>query len=345
MATVHNTQHATEKQLLTHSRMASARRCLREHYYRYELGIVRDAEAVYYKVGAAIHNALELWHGSQDADAAVAAISLDDQYDHMMALALMDSYIDKTQPLIFDATEQQFEIPLVNPETQGQSRTFLLAGKIDGIITINGHSYIVEHKTTSEDIGPDSDYWLRLRVDPQISLYTMAARACGLDITGVLYNVIRKPALRPREVPELDADGLKICRDDVTGARATNKNGTWKQSAAEGCHLVTRPETPQEFHDRIRQDIHERPDHYFARREIPILDDHLAEFQSEVWQQAKLLMECQRSGYWFRNVSRVTCGNCQYASLCLQSIRVDPGQIPSGFVARPPHSELINIES
>lgn len=338
MSALTNTPH--DKQLLTHSRMASARRCLREHYYRYELGIVRDSEAKYYKVGAAAHNVLEVWHATQDADRAVAAISLDDPYDQMMLLALMDGYFDHSQPLQFDAAEQQFEIPLTNPETQGTSRTFMLAGKIDGI----SGNYIVEHKTTSEDIGPDSEYWLRLRVDPQISLYTMAARACGLDITGVLYNVIRKPSLRVREIPELDADGVKIVRDDVTDERVTNKNGTWKQSATDGCHLVTRPETPEEFHDRVRQDIHERPNHYFARREVPILDDHLTEFQAEVWQQAKLLMECQKSGYWFRNVSRTTCGNCQYAPLCLQSIRVLPGQIPTGYVERPAHSELLNIE-
>lgn len=329
-------------QLLTHSRMSSARRCLREHYYRYELGIVRDTEAQYFKVGHVLHAGLETWHATNDADKTLAAIHLDDPYDHVTVLVLLAGYIDHTQPLTFEAAEQEFHLPLINPESNYPSRTFELAGKIDGLTA----DAVVEHKSTSEDIGPDSDYWLRLRVDPQISLYALASGR-----NKVLYNVVRKPSIRPKQVPELDADGVKIVRDDVTKERLTNKNGSWKQSATEGSHLVSRPETPDEFGERLREDIKARPDFYFARREIPILDDHLEEFKREVWQQAKLLLECQNSGYWFRNVNKFTCGNCQYAPLCLQSIQVQVDretglvQVPSGYVKAEPHGELSNVEA
>ena len=330
-------------QLLTHSRMASARRCLREHYYRYELGIVRYTEAQYFKVGHAIHQALETWHSTKDADKTVAALNLDDAYDQITALVLIDGYIDHTQPLNFEVAEQEFHLPLINPESNYPSRTFELAGKIDGLTA----DAVVEHKSTTEDIGPDSDYWLRLRVDPQISLYALASGR-----NKVLYNVVRKPSIRPKQVPELDADGVKICIDDITGERVKNKDGkTWKQSACDGCHLVSRIETPEEFGERLREDIKSRPDFYYARREIPILDDHLEEFRREVWQQSKLLLECQNSGYWFRNVNKFTCGNCQYAPLCLQSIQVyvDPEtglvQVPSGYVKAEPHGELSNVEA
>lgn len=329
-------------QLLTHSRMSSARRCLREHYYRYELGIVRDTEAQYFKVGHALHSGLEVWHSTHDVEKTLAAVHLDDAYDHVTVLVLLAGYIDHTAPLEFEAAEQEFRLPLVNPETGYPSRTFELAGKIDGLL----REAVAEHKSTSEDIAPDSDYWLRLRVDPQISLYALASGK-----NKVIYNVVRKPSIRPRAVPELDADGIKIVRDDITKERLQNKNGSWKQSATEGSHLVSRPETPAEFGERLKLDISQRPDFYFARREIPILDDHLEEFKREVWQQAKLLMECQNSGYWFRNVSRVTCSNCQYANLCLQSIQVnvDPEtglvQVPSGYVKAEPHGELSNVEA
>ena len=336
------TQH--HKQLLTHSRMASMRRCLREHFYRYELGITKDSEAKYFKVGHALHTGLETWHSTKDPDKTVAAITgdnqLDDPYDQVTVLVLLDAYIDHTLPLDFVAAEQQFELPLINPETGAASRTFNIAGKIDGLTD----DAVVEHKSTSEDISPDSDYWLRLRVDPQISLYALASGK-----NKVLYNVVRKPSIRPRQIPETDADGIKICVDDITGERVQNKNGSWKQAAAEGCHLVTRDETPEEFGLRLREDINSRPEFYFARREIPILDDHLEEFKQEVWQQAKVLMDCQKHGRWFRNVSRTTCGNCQYANLCLQSIQVgfNPDgsvQVPSGYVKSEPHKELFNAE-
>lgn len=323
-------------QLLTHSRMASARRCLRDHWYKYELGITREEEAKYFKVGRAFATALEIWHGTGDADKTVASLALDDPYDQIMALTLMDAYIDMSAPLEFESVEQEFQIPLINPETGAPSRTWELAGKIDGLTTDS----VIEHKTTSEDISPDSEYWARLRVDPQISLYALASGR-----NKVLYNVIRKPAIRPRQVPLTDADGIKIVRDDVTGERVQNKNGTWKQSATDGCTLHTRPETPEEFGSRLADDIRQRPDFYFARREIPILDDHMEEFKREVWQQAKLIRECQLSGYWFRNVSRVTCSNCQYANLCLQSIKVESGTVPSGYVKTEPHEELFHVET
>lgn len=329
-------------QLLTHSRMSCARRCLREHYYRYEVGIVRDAEAKYFRIGHAVHNALEAWHGRNDADGAVAALAaIDDPHDQAAAIALIDGYIDLAEPLEMTHAEQEFQIPLRNPETGAASRTFELAGKIDGLTD----DYVVEHKTTSEDIGPDSEYWARLRVDPQISLYALASGR-----NKVFYNVIRRPTLRPRNVPVLDADGVKIVLDDTTGERVQNKNGTWKQAACEGCTLQTREETPEEYGARIADDIRERPEFYFARREVPILDDHLEEFHEEVWQHAKLLMHCQNTGHWFRNVSRVTCSNCQYSNICLQSIRLEfntDGSVrpPSGYIAEKPHKELANVEA
>lgn len=342
-------------QLLTHSRMASARMCLRHHWYRYELGIVKDSEAEYYKFGKAFHAGLECWHKTQNPGEALAAalkVPVSNDYDHEILTSLIAAYTRLTEPIQFDRAEMQFEIPIINPDTKHPARNFALSGKIDGLfIDDAGRNLIIEHKTTSEDISPDSDYWLRLRVDPQISLYTLAARRMGIDICGVLYNVVRKPSIRPKQIPETDENDVKICVDDVTGERVKNKDGkSWKQSACEGCHLVTRDETPEEFGNRLLADINDRPDFYFARREIPILDDHLAEFESEVWQQQIRLRQCQLSGLWFRSISKFTCGNCQYAPLCLQSVRLQQNpdgsvQIPSGYIKSEPHEELFNVEA
>ena len=48
-----------EKELLTSSRTTTALNCLRQHYYRYELGLrpAEDAEALMF--GKAFHEALE----------------------------------------------------------------------------------------------------------------------------------------------------------------------------------------------------------------------------------------------------------------------------------------------
>lgn len=64
---------------------------------------------------------------------------------------------------------------------------------------------IIEHKTTSEDIGPGSFYWRRLTLDTQVSTYIAAMRTRGHDVGGVLYDVLRKPAHRPSKNENAEA--------------------------------------------------------------------------------------------------------------------------------------------
>ena len=222
-------------------------------------------------------------------------------------------------------------MPLVNPDTGAASRTFQLAGRRDGLVRWDDRLMVLERKSTGEDIEPDSEYWQRLRIDPQISQYALAARHEGHDVAGVLYDVPRKPTIRPRQIPLLDEDGLKTVVIDETGERAMNKNGKPRQSSGPGMTLMSRVETDKEFGARLNLDIGERPEHYFARREIPLLEDHLAEFQAEVWQTGQLLIQCRNRKIWFKSVGRMTCGFCDYKNLCLQSIRVEPGDVPAGY--------------
>ncbi|HUU94345.1 MAG TPA: hypothetical protein VM487_01280, partial [Phycisphaerae bacterium] len=108
-----------------------------------------------------------------------------------------------------------------------------------------------------------------------------------------------------------------------------------------GYVLQAREETPEEFGKRLLDDVGERPEFYLARREVPRLEDDLRLFQADVWQQAKYLMWCRRSGHWFASPSRFTCPWCDYADLCLQSIQVADGQVPVGYTrVDDPHPEL-----
>lgn len=59
--------------------------------------------------------------------------------------------------------------------------------------------YVVEHKTSSEDISAGSNYWKRLVMDPQISVYIEGARSLGYDVKGVLYDVLKKPLFSPKK--------------------------------------------------------------------------------------------------------------------------------------------------
>ena len=207
------------QRLLTHSRMASAKTCLRKHYFEYELGVRRDRSSQPLRMGAAFHVGLDaLGRGDTVEESAETAIeSYAVTPDWCITKEEIDDWLveaETVRQLIHGyawrwaddaiqciATEQCFELPLVNPETGAASRTFVLAGKIDKIIRLpDDRLAILEHKTCGKDLSPESDYWKRLRLDQQISLYMLAARELGYDVATVLYDVVRKPSISPKLV-------------------------------------------------------------------------------------------------------------------------------------------------
>ncbi len=307
----------TEQHLsrLTATRLATLRACPRQHYYRYELGLSRIKDAAALRLGSAFHAGLEARNKGASAEDAIAQatagyaripewsdpVEWAVERETVEALLAGHFWRYEKDDIEIIASEIVFDLPLVNPDSGAKSRTFCLAGKIDGIAELADQRVaVLEYKTCSEDIGPDSDYWLRLRCDLQISQYVLAARAIGYDIATVLYDVTRKPTIRLRK-----------------------------------------EETPEEFGERLLQDIGDRPDYYYQRREIPRLEDNLIEFQSELWQQATQLIESRYRERWFRNVSRMTCSMCQFSELCFQRIQVNPDAPPAGYeILSDVHPEL-----
>ena len=90
-------------------------------------------------------------------------------------------------------TEHRFEVPLDDG--------IVLRGAADKIIQRNQDLWIGEHKTTSEDISPGSNYWKRLWIDAQVSNYYNALQDEGIDVVGVFYDVVRKPMHKPKQDP------------------------------------------------------------------------------------------------------------------------------------------------
>ena len=346
-----------ELQLLTSSRLACARSCQRKHYYRYELGLSRIRSADALRFGAAFHRGLE--SRNKGADEATAITQASAGYEQvpqwadpvewaveretLRSLLAGHFWRYSEDNLQFVAVEQSFQTPLLNPGSGHPSRLFLAAGKIDGIVKLaDGRLAVLEYKTAGEEIGPDSEYWLRLRCDPQISMYILGARAMGFDVSTVLYDVTRKPTISPKLIPTLDDQGRKIVLD-ANGKRVFKKDGTPRESAstADGFVLQQKTESPEQYGERVLADIGERPDHYFSRREVPRLEEELAEFRLELWQQAQQLRDAQRSDRWFRNVGKMTCSYCSFSSLCLNSIQVNPDAPPAGYeVLADVHPEL-----
>lgn len=312
----------SSKQLLTHSRLSTYRTCPRQDYYRYVLGIRHKTKAQPLRMGGAFALGKELWRkGYEPVDAVAEAVSgysdtppdfvtpEEWQVEAETVATLLAGYFwryaDERIEVIL--SEPTFRMALLNPETGFPSRTFALAGRIDGIVRLaDGRLAILEDKLAGQSIDSD-DYWQRLRMDGQISMYMLGARYLGYDVETIIYDVSRKPTIRLRQ-----------------------------------------KETPSQYGDRLFEDIGQRPDYYYQRREIPRLESDLQAFLGELWQQARQMAEAQnraakldRPEYaWYRNVAWNTCKYCEYAGPCLDGVRFDPEEPPSGFVKVEPHEEL-----
>lgn len=338
-------------ELLTNSRLACARTCLRKHEIRYEMALRPESTTVPQKIGSAFHRAMELDALGQDGIEAVRSFGLD-PYDEEVVLRLVMGHRWRwaEEPLGYVAVEKQFERAIENPETGAATPIWRHAGKVDAIVRLaDGRLALLEHKTTSEDIAPGSEYWTRIRLDQQNVGYFIAAREMGYDVQTVIYDVVRKPSIEPRSVPLVDADGVKIVLD-ANGERVRTKDGKkWRESAstADGWVLQTRPETREEYGERIREDMGSRPEWYFARMEIPRLEQDLEMFRAELWGQQVALRAAQRTGHWFRNPAscRTFFGACEYLGVCARTDLAT--NTPEGFVRLTDnkHPELATSEA
>lgn len=126
---------------------------------------------------------------------------------------------------------------------------------------MSGRTFVLEHKTSSRDVGPGSVYWRRLTLDPQVSVYLDAVRAAGYDVEGVLYDVLRKPAHR-------QAKGDK---------------------------------SPEDFERRCVEAICEEPDKYLQRGTIVRLAEEARDAAADLWQTAEQIRAAQLKGRFPRN--------------------------------------------
>lgn len=206
--------------------------------------------------------------------------------------------------------EQEFHVPIFNPASGRRSPLYTHAGKFDGIVSRNG-DYLLEHKTCREDIGPGSPYWTRLAIDTQISGYLLASWYLGRKLEGVLYDVIRKPEIRPKCL------GLK----DAAMVRMSGRYHTAPLSPASYQQFSLSEdsrETPEMFETRLVQDTLDRPDWYFGRQVVRRLDQELLMYAQELWRTTRDLHVASSSGDVRRNDKACFAFQrpCEYLGLC-----------------------------
>ena len=286
---------------LTASRMTSLLTCARQHYWSYEVGLQAAMAPAALRFGTGWHRAMEArWRRADFATTLAAAVPEGCDLDELQVATLSGLLSGYFHCYAFDEPvkelhpEVEFSLPLAG------SRTFACAGKIDGLgVLHDGRLVLIEHKTTAEDIGPDSDYWLRLRADGQLMQYVLAARALGWQLETIIYDVARKPGIRPQagETPEAYSERLAL------------------DAQSRPAFYFARREVPVLDHDLEEFRVH--------RLELARQILALRRAERRV---------CRPDQAWPRNVSGLICRGCRFSRFCLQNVTVNPAQPPAGFV-------------
>jgi hypothetical protein len=302
--------------LLTHSRLATFRACPRRHLYAYEYGLRPEIDSEPLRVGRAFALAVETHATGGDVDAALAG-QIENPFELALVAAMFTAHVIRwgsELPEEHVAAELPFEMALRNPITNAPTPRWKLAGKIDRIVKLaDGRIALKEYKTTSRDFSPGADYWLRLQLDSQLSIYLLAARELGYDVATILYDVTRRPALRPLKATPIEA--RKFTKDGALYKTQRDKD-----------------ETPDEYAARCATALAEDPVRSFARIEIARTDADLGEARAEIWTEQLVIREAQRSGRWYRNPEACvsTTGiKCDFLSVCQYSDLAT--RTPQGF--------------
>jgi len=239
------------------------------------------------------------------------------------------------EPLEVLGVEVEFTTPIINPATGAASKTYQLGGKIDAIARRpDGRVITVEHKTSSTDIEPGSDYWRHLRLDVQIGTYMVGARALGHEPAECLYDVVGKPAMRPlRATPEDQREYTqpkpeRACPKKTCGGPSCAKCGGTGVLPAEPARLYARcraeDETVDEYRARLRAHIAENPDRYFVRGTIVRLDEEELDDAHDRWATAREIAEARRLNRHPKNPDAcLRYRTCDFFAVCTRTASLD----------------------
>ncbi len=331
----------TDKNVLTFSALNIFRNCPRKYHLRYQEHLRRPERPEALAFGSVIHGALEHWYRNvHDENRLLAVLDLiDDQYpdrDHdegqrhlwHLTRAMIEGYAARYPEETFDIVEieKEFTADIRNPETGRPSQTFVMAGKADGIVRLEGELYLLEHKTAS---SITADYLDKLWTDTQIALYSHYLREIGYPIVGVIYNILLKTRLKQRE-------GETLEEYEIRKATLAAKNKSGRSTAQRQL-----PETDTEFRARLAEWYGKRE--AFHRERIYLSADRMAMLQEEVWEITQQYLDARRRGKWLLNTSHCFAFQraCDYLPLCQTGF--SPNVRDNLYEIAPPHEELAEV--
>jgi hypothetical protein len=319
----------------TYSMWSLFRNCRKAVDWRYLQQLVPLQRDRNLHFGSLIHECLQSWHAQRDLAEVLDLIDRrcinrtqdeDQRRDWHLATAMMKGYAARYPAEEFEviALEKAFEGPIVNPATGAASRSFKLAGKVDGIIRISGEYLILEHKTASQ---VDADYLEKLWTDFQITIYAhYIEQTMGIPITGILYNVLVKAKLQ-------QSKGETEEEFQARRAELLAKSKTGKTTAKRKL-----PESDEEFQQRLAEKYAD-PE-MFHREMLYLSRDRFDILRSELWELTQAFLDARRRGVFYQNTA--FCFNyqrpCPYFALCRSN--GNPNVIENFYQRVPPNEEL-----
>jgi len=319
----------------TYSMWSLFRNCRKAVDWRYLQQLVPLERDRNLHFGSIIHECLQTWHQRRDIEEVLALIGrlcpnrLQDENqrrDWHLATAMMRGYAARYPAEEFEilALEKTFEGPIINPATGAASRSFVLAGKVDGIVRIGGEYFILEHKTAAQ---LDGDYLEKLWTDFQITIYAYyIEQTMGIPITGILYNVLVKAKLQ---------QGKGETEEEYQARRAEllAKSKTGKTTAKRRV-----PESDDEFQQRLEEKYADAE--MFHREMLYLSRDRFDILRAELWELTQAFLDARRRGVFYQNTA--FCFNyqrpCAYFALCRSN--GNPNVIENFYQRVEPNEEL-----
>lgn len=300
--------------VITNSELRAYRKCPKYHDIAYKQRIRPVEQSYALRFGTLVHTGLEAyWKASTFKLSAAFAVMRQhesDEFELIKAEELLRGYsirwADDGWKAVTSAkgapmVEHEFSVELAHPMT-GEVFPARIGGKLDALAEKDGRVYVVEHKTSSEDITPGSAYWQRLTLDSQVSTYIKAVKDLGyVDLSGVLYDVLRRPDMEPKKAtPEASRKYTKATKTKPSRLYANQRE---------------HDETPDEYRARLREDIASDPDSYYQRGTVVRTESEEREAAWDLWTWSEAIM---RGGYAPRNVEacKTVYGACSYIGVC-----------------------------
>jgi hypothetical protein len=316
--------------------MSTFQSCRRRYKYRYLDGLVPVDKAPALRFGTVTHQWLEVWHRTQSLTEAQSVIEAaypnragdaGEKRDFFYQTAMLRAYAAQYPAEDFEVVdlEHEFAGPLVNPAPGGrQSRSFIIRGKVDGVLRRGSNLLLLEHKTAASVTG---DYIDRLPLDLQIQLYShYLQETLRQPVSAVVYNILLKPRLT-------QAEGETEEQYEARKADLEAKSKSGKPSGAKR----RMPESDEDFQRRLDEWFAAEP--RFTRVELLLDQDTIDNVRQMLWDISKEILDARRTGRWHQNTrSCFGFGRCAYWPIC--SSKGNELVVENLFTRAAPHEEL-----